>query len=165
MFNDRRRAGTACVCIGSSGRRQFIGIVVITVSRIRQSCCRIARAHSPSMHYALSPRTFLFSHYFYTGLRVACGVTGLAFLALAFTTVPAAMTVSIGALCTSLMDLPGPLRHKFNGMLVSVRLCSKITLVISLATPLPWLLGSLLVLTSFLASMMVVYVRIGMPLQ
>ena len=117
------------------------------------------------MHYALSPRTFLFSHYFYTGLRVACGVTGLAFLALAFTTVPAAMTVSIGALCTSLMDLPGPLRHKFNGMLVSVLLCSAVTLVISLATPLPWLLGSLLVLTSFLASMMVVYGRKGMPLQ
>ncbi len=117
------------------------------------------------MHYALSPRTFLFSHYFYTGLRVACGVTGLAFLALAFTTVPAAMTVSIGALCTSLMDLPGPLRHKFNGMLASVVLCSAVTLVISLATPLPWLLGSLLVLISFLASMMVVYGRKGMPLQ
>ena len=35
------------------------------------------------MDYALSFRTFLFSHYFYTGLRVGTGVVGLTLLAYA----------------------------------------------------------------------------------
>ncbi len=56
------------------------------------------------MHYALNFRTFLFSHYFYTGLRIAIGVIGLTLLVYAVTDLATAMTVSIGALCTSLMD-------------------------------------------------------------
>ncbi|MFD2272534.1 hypothetical protein ACFS07_18930 [Undibacterium arcticum] len=37
------------------------------------------------MHYALNPRTFLFSHYFfYSGLRVAVGVIGLTLAVFAY---------------------------------------------------------------------------------
>ena len=79
------------------------------------------------MHYALNPRTFLFSHYFYTGLRSAIGVIGLTSLVLFFSDLPTAMTVCIGALCTSFMDLPSPLHHKFHEMLASVLLCSAVT--------------------------------------
>ncbi|MDB5764667.1 MAG: protein of unknown function YccS/YhfK [Herminiimonas sp.] len=117
------------------------------------------------MHYALNPRTFLFSHYFYTGLRIAVGVIGLTFLALLYSDLPTAMTVSIGALCTSLMDLPSPIRHKFNEMLASVLLCSAVTLIVSLCAPVHWLLDIMVVLVSFFASMMVVYGRKSMPLQ
>jgi hypothetical protein len=74
---------------------------------------------SGAMHYALAPRTFLFSHYFYTGLRIATGIVGLTYLTYAFADLPTAMAVAIGALCTSLMDLPSPLRHKFNEMLAA----------------------------------------------
>jgi uncharacterized membrane protein YccC len=118
------------------------------------------------MHYTLNFRTFLFSHYFYTGLRIAIGVIGLTALVLNYTdNLPAAMTVCIGALCTSLMDLPSPLRHKFNEMLASVLLCSLVTLIISLCAPVHWLLNVMLVVVSFLASMMVVYGKKTMPLQ
>jgi uncharacterized membrane protein YccC len=117
------------------------------------------------MHYALAPRTFLFSHYFYTGLRIATGIVGLAYLTYAVADLPAAMAVAIGALCTSLMDLPSPLRHKFNEMLAGVLLCSLVALLVSLCSPLPWLLYTVIVLVSFLASMMVVYGRKAMPLQ
>src|SRR6476646_3775503 len=55
-----------------------------------------------SMHYALTPRTFLYSHYFSTGLRIATGVLGLTVLALWATRLEIAMVVCIGALCTSL---------------------------------------------------------------
>jgi uncharacterized membrane protein YccC len=118
------------------------------------------------MHYALNFRTFLFSHYFYTGLRVACGVVGLTLIVYGVSTLAAAMTVAIGALCTSLMDhQPSPLRHKFNEMLASALLCSAITLIITLCAPLPWLLRIMLVVIAFLASMMVAYGKKTMPLQ
>jgi uncharacterized membrane protein YccC len=117
------------------------------------------------MHYALAPRTFLFSHYFYTGLRIAAGIVGLAFLAYAIADLQTAMVVAMGALCTSLMDLPSPLRHKFNEMLAGVLLCSLVALLVSLCSPVPWLLRSVIVLVSFLASMMVVYGKKAMPLQ
>jgi uncharacterized membrane protein YccC len=117
------------------------------------------------MHYALTPRTFLYSHYFATGLRAATGVIGLTLLALGVSDLATAMTVCIGALCTSLMDLPGPLRHKFNEMLASVLLGTVLTLLISLCAPLPWLLFIVVALVSFLASMMLAFGRRGMPLQ
>ncbi len=117
------------------------------------------------MHYALNLRTFIYSHYFYLGLRVAIGLVGLTLLTLESSDSTTAMTVCIGALCTTLMDMPSPLRHKFNEMLASVLLCSAVTLLISLCGPVHWLLLTVLVLVSFLASMMVVYGKKSMPLQ
>jgi len=118
-----------------------------------------------SMHYALNPRTFLFSHYFYTGLRSAIGIIGLTSLVLWQSDLANAMTVCIGALCTSFMDLNSPLRHKFHEMLASVLLCSVVTLVITLAAPTHWLLGVMVVVVSFVASMMLIYGKKTMPLQ
>jgi len=117
------------------------------------------------MHYALDLRTFIFSHYFYTGLRIATGVIGLTCLVLFYADLPTAMTVCIGALCTSLMDMPSPLWHKFNEMLASVLLCSAVALMVSLCAPVPWLLDLTLILVSFFASMMIVYGKKTMPLQ
>jgi uncharacterized membrane protein YccC len=117
------------------------------------------------MQYALTPRIFLFSHYFYTGLRIAVGVVGITLLTLAVSNLPTALAVAMGALCTSLMDLPSPLRHKFNEMLAGVLLCSLVALLVSLCTPYPVLLGTVVVLMSFLASMMLAYGRKAMPLQ
>ena len=117
------------------------------------------------MHYALNLRTFFYSHYFYLGLRVAIGLATLTVLTLRLSDMATAMTVCIGALCTALMDLPSPLRHKVNEMTVSVLLCSGVTLLISLCAPIHWLLMSMLVVVSFLASMMVVYGKKSLPLQ
>ncbi len=117
------------------------------------------------MHYALNLRTFFYSHYFYLGLRFAAGLIGVTLITLQFSDMATAMTVCIGALCTALMDMPSPLRHKFNEMSASVLLCSAVTLLISLCAPLPWLLMTMLVIVSFLACMMVVYGKKSMPLQ
>ena len=117
------------------------------------------------MHYALDIRTFLFSHYFYTGVRIAIGVVGLTLLVFNVADMPTTMTVFLGALCTSLMDLPSPLRHKFNEMLAGVLLCTVVMLVISLCAPVPWLVSAMMVVVSFFASMMVVYGKKTMPLQ
>ena len=118
-----------------------------------------------AMHYALNLRTFFYSHYFYLGLRFAAGLVGVTLITLQLSNIATAMTVCIGALCTALMDMPSPLRHKFNEMSASVLLCSAVTLLISLCAPLHWLLMTMLVVTSFLACMMVVYGKKSMPLQ
>jgi uncharacterized membrane protein YccC len=118
-----------------------------------------------AMHYALNLRTFFYSHYFYLGLRFAAGLVGVTLITLQFADMATAMTVCIGALCTALMDMPSPLRHKFNEMSASVLLCSAVTLLISLCAPYHWLLMTMLVLISFGACMMVVYGRKSMPLQ
>ena len=117
------------------------------------------------MHYALNLRTFFYSHYFYLGLRFAAGLIGVTLITLQFAGMATAMTVCIGALCTALMDMPSPLRHKFNEMSASALLCSAVTLLISLCAPVHWLLLSMLVVISFLACMMVVYGKKSMPLQ
>jgi len=118
-----------------------------------------------AMHYALDLRTFFYSHYFYLGLRFAAGLVGVTLITLLFSDMGTAMTVCIGALCTALMDMPSPLRHKFNEMSASVLLCSAVTLIISLCAPVHWLLITMLVLVSFAACMMVVYGKKSMPLQ
>jgi len=117
------------------------------------------------MEYAHDPRTFLFSHYIYRGLRSATGVIGTTLIAMQFMDLPSAMVVSIGALCTSLMDLPSPLNHKFNEMLASVLLCTAVTALVALVSPFPRVLPFVLVLVTFLAGMMTVYGNKTMPLQ
>lgn len=117
------------------------------------------------MQYAHDPRTFLFSHYVYRGLRSATGVIGATLIAMHFGDLPTAMVVSMGALCTSLMDLPSPVHHKFNEMLASVLLCTLVTLVVSLTTPFPRVLPFVVVAVTFLSAMMTVYGNKTMPLQ
>lgn len=117
------------------------------------------------MQYAHDPRNFVFSHYVYRGLRSATGVIGATLLALHFADLPTAMVVSMGALCTSLMDLPSPLNHKFNEMLASVLLCTGVTLLVALITPFPRVMPAVLVLVTFLAGMMTVYGNKTLPLQ
>ncbi|WP_454723268.1 MULTISPECIES: FUSC family protein [Cupriavidus] len=117
------------------------------------------------MQYAHDPRTFIYSHYVYRGLRSATGVIGAALVAMQFTDLPTAMVVSIGALCTSLMDLPNPLNHKFNEMLASVLLCTAVTLAVAMATPFPRVMPFVLVLVTFMAGMMSAYGNKTLPLQ
>ncbi|WP_020201977.1 FUSC family protein [Cupriavidus sp. WS] len=117
------------------------------------------------MEYAHDPRTFIYSHYVYRGLRSATGVIGATLVAMQFTDLPTAMVVSIGALCTSLMDLPNPLNHKFNEMLASVLLCTAVTLAVAMATPFPRVMPLVLVLVTFMAGMMTAYGNKTLPLQ
>lgn len=117
------------------------------------------------MEYAHDPRTFLFSHYIYRGLRSATGVIGATLLAMQVMDLPSAMVVSMGALCTSLMDLPSPLNHKFNEMLASVLLCTAVTLLVAMATPFPRVMPFVLVAVTFFAGMLTVYGNKTMSLQ
>jgi uncharacterized membrane protein YccC len=117
------------------------------------------------MHYALDFRTFLYSHYFYTGLRIASGIIFAIMFTINMADIVTTMTVFLGALCTSIMDLPSPLRHKFNEMLAGLLLCTFVMLIISLSAPIAILVTILMVSVCFFASMMLVYGKKTMPMQ
>ncbi|MGH1509436.1 FUSC family protein [Ralstonia solanacearum] len=116
------------------------------------------------MDYVHDPRTFLYSHYVSRGIRTATGVIGLTLLALLAMDLQGAMVVSIGALCTSQMDLPSPLRHKFNELLACVLLTTLVTFIVAVATPYA-VLPAVIVVVSFLAGLMAVYGNKTLSLQ
>ncbi|MCK4122856.1 FUSC family protein [Ralstonia pseudosolanacearum] len=116
------------------------------------------------MDYVHDPRTFLYSHYVSRGIRTATGVIGLTLLALLAMDLQGAMVVSIGALCTSQMDLPSPLRHKFNELLACVLLTTLVTFIVAVTTPYA-ILPAVIVVVSFLAGLMAVYGNKTLSLQ
>lgn len=117
------------------------------------------------MHYALDLKTFIRSHYFYAGLRIAIGIMLSTGMIAYFSTQEIAMTAFLGALCTSSIDLPSPLRHKFNEMLAGLLLCTATTFAITLSAAYPLLLAFLVVTICFFLSMMLVYGKKIISLQ
>ena len=65
--------------------------------------------------------------------------------------------VSTGALCISVTDNPGPIHHRRNGMLVAVVGICSMTFLTGLVVSSPLLIGLLLVVASFIFSMLGVY--------
>lgn len=117
------------------------------------------------MHYALDFRTFIYSHYFHSGLRIATGIMLSTGIIAYFFAQEIAMTAFLGALCTSSMDLQSPLRHKFNEMLAGLILCTCTTFAITISAPIPILMGFVVVLICFFMSMMLVYGKKIISLQ
>lgn len=67
------------------------------------------------------------------------------------------LTVSLGAVCVSLTDTPGPMVHKRNGMLAATALIGVMALITGFLHSFPALLGVEVVACSFLFTMLLVY--------
>ncbi|RAU82040.1 FUSC family protein [Pontibacter arcticus] len=102
-------------------------------------------------------RHFFFSQYFSDGLRITLGILLPSLVFAHFNEFQTGLTLSLGALCVSITDTPGPVLHKRNAML----LCSLLIFVIAMLTGFArlyvWLLGLEVLLLSFLFSMFLVY--------
>ena len=83
------------------------------------------------MRYSVEIKKFLYSQYFYGGLRIAVGVSLPAILCLiVFHNRELGFTIATGALGACVVDMPGPLKYKHNEMLA----CSVIGFLAALAT-------------------------------
>jgi len=83
------------------------------------------------MRYSTEIKKFLYSQYFFGGLRTAIGVSAPAVAAiLLFHNPTIGFTIAIGAVATCVLDMPGPLKYKTNDMLA----CSLIGFVAALLT-------------------------------
>ena len=108
-------------------------------------------------------RRFLYGQHFADGLRMAVLIIIPALIASYFGYFDIGLTMSIGALCVSITDTPGPARHKRNAML----LCSAFILVISVLTGFlrmnVYVMGAALTVFAFFFAMFTMYgARAGM---
>ena len=110
------------------------------------------------MRYSLEIRKFIYSQYFFGGLRIALGVSLPAILMLTvFHNRELGFTIATGALGASVVDMPGPLKYKHNEMLA----CTVIGFLSALATGIASANAVTLWLTvvplTFVLSLVVVY--------
>jgi uncharacterized membrane protein (TIGR01666 family) len=100
---------------------------------------------------------FLFSQYLSDGIRVTLEIILPAVIFSNFGKIEYGLTMSIGALAVSLTDAPGPLEHKRNGMLYCILCTFLIALLTGFATGHIFLLGLLIVLSTFFFTMFSVF--------
>jgi len=104
-----------------------------------------------------SIQDFLLSTYVADGLRITFGVLCPSLILAQFGMLKLGMTLSLGALCASVVDSPGPIVHRRNAMLITTGLITIVSLVVGLSNSNIYFIGALLVLCSFIFSMFFVY--------
>jgi len=111
-----------------------------------------------SMRYSVEIKKFLYSQYFYGGLRIAVGVSLPAVLCLiVFHNRDLGFTIATGALGACVVDMPGPLKYKHNEMLACTVIGFLSALATGLATVNSVALWCTVVPLTFVLSLIVVY--------
>lgn len=100
---------------------------------------------------------FLLSNYFAEGLRITFGVLCPSLIMAHFGMLQYGMTLSLGALCVSIVDSPGPIQHRRNAMFVTTALLFLVTIIVGLTNKSDLFIGILLVAFSFIFSMLFLY--------
>ncbi|MNK04898.1 Inner membrane protein YccS [compost metagenome] len=100
---------------------------------------------------------FLLSTYFADGLRITLGVLCPSLIMAQYGHIEYGMTLSLGALCASVVDTPGPILHRRNAMLVTTGLITLTFIIVGLTNSNVYFTGVLLVLFSFIFSMFFLY--------
>ncbi|SOD13170.1 FUSC family protein [Pedobacter xixiisoli] len=100
---------------------------------------------------------FLLSNYFAEGLRITFGVLCPSLIMAHFGMLQFGMTLSLGALCVSIVDSPGPIHHRRNAMFVTTALLFLVSIIVGLTNKSDIFIGILLVAFSFIFSMLFLY--------
>jgi uncharacterized membrane protein (TIGR01666 family) len=102
-------------------------------------------------------KDFLLSTYFGDGIRITVGAVLPSLVLAQFGLLQIGITVSLGALCASIVDSPGPIIHRRNAMFYTIFIVSIVSLLTSLCNISVYLMGGLIVVLTFLFSMLYVY--------
>ncbi|OWK70410.1 FUSC family membrane protein [Pedobacter sp. AJM] len=100
---------------------------------------------------------FLLSTYFADGLRITMGVLLPSLILAQFSMLKYGMTLSLGALCVSIVDSPGPMVHRRNAMLVTTVLIFVFSILTGLTNKSEYFVAFLLAVSSFVFSMFYIY--------
>jgi uncharacterized membrane protein (TIGR01666 family) len=109
------------------------------------------------MDYLKEYKSFISSHYLSDGVRITFGIAVPSIVLSYFNNISAGIIVSVGAMCVSIADSPGPIHHRRNGMNICNLIVFIISLIIGLAAHIPVLLGALIFIFCFTFSMIGVY--------
>lgn len=100
---------------------------------------------------------FLLSNYFSDGIRITLGVVLPSLILAQFGLLKYGITLSLGALCVSVVDSPGPLIHRRNAMIVTVVLLTITSVIVGLVNTNNILTAFLLTIFCVIYSMFAVY--------
>ena len=100
---------------------------------------------------------FLFSQYLADGIRVTLEIILPAVIFSQFGRMDLGLIMSTGAFCVSMADGPGPVEHKRNGMLYCILFTFLMSLLTGMVNTNVFLLGLLIVLSSFFFTMFTVF--------
>jgi uncharacterized membrane protein (TIGR01666 family) len=100
---------------------------------------------------------FLLSNYFAEGLRITFGVVCPSLIMAQFGMLELGMTLSLGAVCVSIVDSPGPIQHRRNAMLITCLLLFLVSVVVGLTNNSDLFIGLFIIAFSFLFSMFFLY--------
>ncbi len=102
-------------------------------------------------------RLFFFSQSLADGIRTTIAVLIPALVAYYFNLLELGMTISLGALCVSLVDAPGPILHRRNTMLFCLAFVFVVVLITGFARLNIYLMGIEIFFLGFFFSMFTVY--------
>src|SRR4051812_32162170 len=102
-------------------------------------------------------RYFFYSQSFADGFRAAFAILLPALAGSYFDFFDAGLTISLGAMCVSLTDAPGPVLHRKNGMLFCIGFTFLVSIVTSFAQMNIVAMGIEVAMVSFFFSMFNVY--------
>ncbi|WP_166437047.1 FUSC family protein [Niastella caeni] len=102
-------------------------------------------------------KSFLYSYYLSSGVRITAGVVLPAVIFSYFDMLSQGVAISLGAMCVSGTDNPGPIHHRRNGMLICLLFLVAVATLTSLAAAYPVFLGILITVFCFVFSMIGVY--------
>lgn len=109
------------------------------------------------MDYLKEYKSFINSHYLSEGVRMTMGIAVPSIILGYFNSLSIGIVLSVGALCVSITDGPGPIRHRLNGMSICNLIIFTVSLLIGFAAHTPVLLGPLIFICCFIFSMIGVY--------
>lgn len=102
-------------------------------------------------------KNFLYTQYFSDGIKITIGALLPSLLFFNLSMVEVGMTLSIGAVCCSMADSPGPWAHRRNAMLITIAIVSLITIITGSINTNPIFIGLEILLVCFIFSMFHVY--------
>lgn len=109
------------------------------------------------MDYIKEYRQFVSSYYFNEAMRITVGITLPSIILNFFGQLEIGLIVSLGALCVSTADIPGPINERRAGMFAALALMFCVDLIIGFSHSLPWLTTIIIFTLSFSLSMLGVY--------
>ncbi len=102
-------------------------------------------------------KNFLFSQHFADGIRTTLEIALPTIVYAQLGKIETGITISLGALCVSISDTPGPVKHKRNGMVYCNIFIFLMVLLTGLVNNTMYALGIVIALSSFFFSMFSVY--------
>lgn len=109
------------------------------------------------MQSAKELRSFFFSQQAADGARITAAVLLPAFLLYQAGLLAIGFAISLGAMCVSMTDAPGPIRHRRNGMLAAAGVVFLVALITGFVRSNVYALGAEIVLFAFFFSLLQVY--------